>query len=131
VCCRPTRGNGFTLIELMIVVGVIGILAAIAYPAYQNYVLRGHRADAQAEMMALAQAMDRCYTLNNTYTPATACVPVAALPTSNRFIFSIGNLTATTFEIRAQLQNAQTADAVCLPTMTLTHTGAVGPINCW
>lgn len=49
------RQGGFTLIEVMIVVAIIGILAGIAYPSYQQYVIRSNRADAQAFLLALAQ----------------------------------------------------------------------------
>ena len=50
-----TRQSGFTLIELMITVAIIGILAAIAYPSYQQYVVRSNRSEAQAYLMELAQ----------------------------------------------------------------------------
>ena len=69
---RRRRSRAFTLIELMIVIGIIGILAAIAYPAYRDYVLRAERVEAQASMMDLVQALERCFTLNNTY---AGCVP--------------------------------------------------------
>lgn len=52
---RPSRARGFTLVELMIVCAVIGIIAAVAYPSYTNYVKRGHRAAAQAHLIDLAQ----------------------------------------------------------------------------
>ncbi len=56
---------GFTLIELMIVVAIVGILAAIAYPSYQNSVQNSRRADAQSALTAFSNAMERYYTNNN------------------------------------------------------------------
>lgn len=61
----PTRG--FTLIEAMIVVAMLGILAAIAYPSYLNYLAKGKRADARASLMEAAQFMERYYTTQSTY----------------------------------------------------------------
>jgi len=59
--------KGFTLIELMIVVAIVGILAAIAYPSYQEFVARSKRADAQGALLSLASAMERAFTENNSY----------------------------------------------------------------
>lgn len=62
------RGNsGFTLIEVMIVVVIIGILAAIAYPSYIDSVRKGKRAEARAAVMNLLQQQERYFTQNNTY----------------------------------------------------------------
>ncbi|WP_339080126.1 type IV pilin protein [Pseudomonas sp. TMP9] len=61
------KQQGFSLIELMIVIAIIGILAAIAYPSYQNYVLRSGRADGQAKLMEILQAQERFYSQNQTY----------------------------------------------------------------
>ena len=61
------RSGGFTLIELMIAVAVIGILAAIAFPSYQNYVKNARVSEGQAALMQATQEMERCYTQNYKY----------------------------------------------------------------
>ena len=59
--------NGFTLIELMIVVAVIALIVAIAYPSYLEHVTRSKRAQAQAALMKAVQLQERFYTVNGTY----------------------------------------------------------------
>jgi len=63
--------RAFTLTELMIVVVIVGLLAAMAYPSYINQVRKGRRADAQAALYDLAQAMERYYTRSHDYSTAT------------------------------------------------------------
>lgn len=65
---RLRNASGFTLIELMIVVAVIGILAAVALPSYQEYVNRSKRTEAQSVLMQAAQYMQRFYSANDRYT---------------------------------------------------------------
>jgi type IV pilus assembly protein PilE len=58
---------GFTLIELMIVVAIVGILAAVAYPSYREYVLRGNRTEGQSLLVEAAARQERFYAQNNSY----------------------------------------------------------------
>lgn len=65
---KRQKQAGFTLIELMVVVVIVGILAMVAYPSYQNSVLKTRRADGQALLMSIVNAEERYFTKNNTYT---------------------------------------------------------------
>ena len=73
---QRVTSNGFTLIELMITVAIVGILAAIALPSYLSYVQRGDRAAARAGLLEAQQFMERYYATNNTFA-------AAALPAGN------------------------------------------------
>ena len=72
--------NGFTLVELMIVVAIIGVLSAIAFPSYNSYMKKSGRADAKVGMSKLADKQERYYLQNNTY---TNLFTAAGLNTSN------------------------------------------------
>lgn len=123
--------RGFTLIEVMVVVAIVGILAAIAYPSYQEYVRRTARADAQADLMELAQMAERFFTLNNQYAAdrAGAAFPLAfnQSPRSGgaRYNIDIAFPTADTYTLRAVPTAAQAAD-VC-GTLSLDQRGITTP----
>ena len=68
--------NGFTLIEMMITVALIGILTAVALPSYREYVLRGQRADAKTALMKASQWLERAATASGSY-PAESSFPAA------------------------------------------------------
>ena len=71
ITLMPGKLRAFTLIELMVVVVIVGLLAAIAYPSYVNQIRKGRRADAQAALYGFAQAMERYYTTSHDYSVAS------------------------------------------------------------
>lgn len=138
------RANrGFTLIELMIVVAIIGILAAIAYPNYQEYIRNAKRADAETALMELAHFMERHYTANGRYVDGAGKAPVLPFDeapndgTSKSYdlAFAAGTPTAKSYILEA-IPKASMAGDTC-GTLTLAHTGAKGQdagatlAKCW
>ncbi len=92
---RSYRGNGFTLIELMITVAVVGILTMIALPSYRDYVKRGKLTEAFNQLSACSLTMGQYYQDNRTYVSAPAC------PNTSNFTLSTPTATATTYILQA------------------------------
>ena len=119
--------KGFTLIELMIVVAVVGILAAIAYPSYQEYVMRTRRAVAAGCLGQISQAMERTMTTDLTYIPlGVSTMPALGCITDVNlfytFAFTAANTSASTYRVDATPIGSQTSDALCL-TLSINHLG--------
>lgn len=135
--------NGFTLIELMIAVAIVGILAAIAYPTFSEHLYKSRRSDGQAALLNLATYMEHYYTENNSYTGATLTVGGTAgtLGVSNTsvdgyYTLTISSLTATSYTLTATPTGTQAGDTTCT-TLTLTNTNvkaatpAANSLTCW
>lgn len=106
--------KGFTLVELMITISIIGILAAIAYPSYVNYINRSHRSDALATLSQIQLIMERCYSQSFSYTAACTAKPVFPLNSPQSFYtISIANLTASTYTLTATAIGSQVRDTTC------------------
>ena len=123
--------KGFTLIELMIVVSIIGILVAVAYPSYTVYVRNSNRADAIDSLTPLAARMEVFYLNNDTYVGATV---VDATSPEGFYTLSISAADAFNYTIAATLVDpASDPECTSLTLNSLGQRGATGtnPPECW
>ena len=97
--------NGFSLIELMVVVAIIAILSNIALPAYNDYVMRGRVSEAFGQLSAQRAKLEQHFLDNRTYQGACVNTSVAPLPTGKYFVYTCPTLTDTTFVVQAVGQN--------------------------
>jgi type IV pilus assembly protein PilE len=123
---RRKHVRGFTLIELMIVVAVIGILSAIAYPSYKSYILKSRRADAKNALLDLAAREERVFSNTNGYSvdPAVLGYPPVPPATVAAWPYGVNSSGSVFYQLRVQTDasgylaraipvNAQTADTTC------------------
>lgn len=105
-----SRNAGFTLIELMIAVAVVAILAAVALPSYNDYVMRSHRANARAALLQATQWMERTATARGSY-PLTAAIPGGVLVVEGgRYAIAAVSTNGSDYTLTATPGPAQAAD---------------------
>lgn len=133
------RDRGFTLIELMVVVVIIGILAGVAYPSYKNYILKGRRAAAQAFLMDAAQRQQQYFLDNRTYAASLSALfgtatEAAAVPSEVSPYYGTPIVATTagpppTFLITATPQGTQAANNE--QAMSINQAGVKTPSTYW
>jgi type IV pilus assembly protein PilE len=145
---NPTRrrAGGFTLIELMVVIGVVAVLGSIAVNTYRSYILRTNRTEARMALLATQVAQEKYFLQNNQYAQDIATV-IAAPPAGlginltaggvtigGNYTLSFNAVTANTYTLQAVATGTQTKDTAACLTFTINEQGTRTPADstgCW
>ena len=129
------RPHGFTLIELMIVVAIVGLLASVAYPSYMNQVKKSRRSDAVAALSIVQQTQERWRANNTTYAATPAALGLSATSAGGYYQIALASATGTGYILTAAAVtgNSQATDTGCATlTVTVLNGNATNtPSGCW
>lgn len=136
---QRSSNGGFTLIEMMIALVVVGLLSALAYPTYQQQVAKGRRTDAKQSLLELSQRMERFYTERGTYVGAalgnTGLYP--AVSSGGYYDLTITAQTLDGFTVKASPRGSQTGDACAsflynqVGDQTVSSDASLSAVKCW
>lgn len=119
------RQQGFTLIEMMIVLLIVAILAAVAIPSYRKYVVRSHRMDAQRALTELAARQERFLYSNNSYADSVSALGGTSSMAGSYYTVSVdpASATTTTYTVVATAVGSQHDDDTQCQTLSLDQAG--------
>lgn len=132
-----TNMKGFSLMELMITVGIIGILVAIGFPSYQSHIQKSRRSDAFSTLLAMQVAQEQFRVSNTSYGSLNDVWGGVSSTPGGYYNLAVSNVTSTGYTLTATTTGAQVGDSedgVSCNTITLTINSLVetrAPSNCW
>lgn len=129
------RNRGVTLVELLIAVSIVAILGAVAYPSYIDFVVRSDRAEAQRELMRLANLQEQYFIDHRAYTADMTKLGESADPyiTESKNYSIDATVSGVTFDLTATAKNTQAANDTDCTTLTIDELGqkTAESAKCW
>jgi type IV pilus assembly protein PilE len=131
---KRKKSFGFTLVEVLITVAIIGILSSVAYPSYVDYVVRANRSEGLRELVRIANLQEQYYVDNRSYTALMTDLGLDADPflTENSHYSIDATVVNDTFTLVATAKGTQALKDTSCGTISITNTGKKTPVSiCW